>query len=326
MPRRVFSTMGVRMRRISLLALIATTLASAAWAHGSHDDGLPQGAHSHDHGWTLNLVRRAAAAAQMEIDEAQGLRFIRADGIANHATGRFPNDGNPNSIRRQDYYFRLPLKPQKTGCVVFYRPNHLFGVAVNGVVFDPNTAEFWRNDRSSGWMIEALSGATPLGIDRNNAHVQPDGSYHYHGLPMGLLELLDYRNTMALIGWAADGFPIYGPFGYRDPRNPQSGLIELRPSWSLKAERDQPGPSGKPDGTYVLDYGWTQGSGDLDECNGRTGVTPEFPQGTYYYVVTKPFPHVPRCFMGTADASFVKRGGAHTRGGGGRPPPMGQPR
>jgi hypothetical protein len=112
------------------------------------------------------------------------------DGLPNHATGAFPNRANPNRISAQSYSFRMPLKPTRTGRAGDYRPNHLLGVAVNGVVFDPNTAEFWNDDRRSGWMIEVLSGGRSLGIDQNNAHVQPDGSYHYHGVPTGLVDKL----------------------------------------------------------------------------------------------------------------------------------------
>ena len=285
------------------MGALAVLMAGTAWAHGDHDTGKPQGAERPD-SWWIDLVPRAAAAQQMEIDERQGVRFVRADGLPNHATGAFPNRSKPNRIAAQSYYFRMPLKPAKTGRAVYYRPNHLFGVAVNGVVFDPNTAEFWNDDRRSGWMIEALSGARPLGIDQNNAHVQPDGSYHYHCAPTGLVEKLGGKGRM-LVGWAADGFAIY--------------VEEMaRSSWRLKAQRDPGGPGGRPDGTYSLDYEYVRGLGDLDECNGRDGVTAEFPQGTYYYVVTARFPHVPRCFMGTADASFVKQGGPQP--GGRRPP------
>ena len=289
------------------MGALAVVLAGTAWAHGDHDTGKPQGAEEKQ-SWWLDLVPRAAAAQQMEIDERQGVRFVRADGLPNHATGAFPNRSNPNRISAQSYYFRMPLKPVKTGRATYYRPNHLFGVAVNGVVFDPNTAEFWNDGRRSGWMVEALSGARPLGIDHNNAHVQPDGSYHYHGVPTGLVEKLGGKGRL-LVGWAADGFAIYVD-------------ETARSSWRLKAERDPGGPGGRPDGTYSLDYEYVRGLGDLDECNGREGVTTEFPQGTYHYVVTAKFPHVPRCFMGTADSSFVKLGGPPPGGpGGGRPPP-----
>lgn len=287
------------------MSALAVLLAGTAWAHGDHDTGKPQGAEEAP-SWWLDLVPRAMAAQQMEIDERQGVRFVRADGLPNHATGAFPNRSNPNRISVQSYYFRMPLKPAKIGRASYYRPNHLFGVAVNGVVFDPNTAEFWNDDRRSGWMIEALSGSRPLGIDQNNAHVQPDGSYHYHGVLVGLVDKLGVRGRPVLVGWAADGFAIYVD-------------DTARSSWRLKAQRDAGGPGGRPDGTYSLDYEYARGLGDLDECNGREAITAEFPQGAYHYVVTAKFPHVPRCFMGTADASFVKQGGPPP--GGRRPPP-----
>lgn len=293
--------------RYSWMSALAVLVAGTAWAHGDHDTGQPRGAEEKQ-SWWLDLVPRAMAAQQMEIDERQGVRFVRADGLPNHATGQFPNRSNPNRISAQSYYFRMPLKPAKTGRAAYYRPNHLFGVAVNGVVFDPNTAEFWNDDRRSGWMIEALSGSRPLGIDQNNAHVQPDGSYHYHGVPTGLVEKLGVKGKPVLVGWAADGFAIYVD-------------DTARSSWRLKAQRDAGGPAGRPDGTYSLDYEYVRSLGDLDECNGREAVTAEFPQGAYHYVVTAKFPHVPRCFMGTADACFVKQGGPPPGGPGGRRPP-----
>ena len=291
------------------MAIVLCAFAVPAWAHDGHEHGVPQVA-ADQQSWWLDLVPRAAAAQQMEIDERQGVRFIRADGLPNHATGAFPNRSNPNRISAQAYYFRLPMRPAKAGRAFYYRPNHLFGVAVNGVVFDPNTDEFFNNDRRSGWMIEALSGARPLGIDQNNAHVQPNGAYHYHGVPTGLVALLGPQRPL-LIGWAADGFPVY----VQDA---------MRPSWRMKHARDGGGPGGTPDGPYRLDYEYVRGLGDLDECNGRDGVTAEFPQGTYYYVVSVKFPHVPRCFVGTADTSFVKQGGpppGRPPGPPGRPPP-----
>ena len=239
------------------IALLVALASSPALAHGDHDTGSVQGV-DEEHSWWLELVPRAAAAQQMEIDERQGLRFIRADGLPNHTTGAFPNPANPNRIQAQAYYFRLPLRPMKTGRTEYYRPNHLFGVAVNGVVFDPNTAEYWNADRRSGWMMEALSGARPLGIDQNNAHVQPDGSYHYHGLPAGLIDRLGGQGKRLLVGWAADGFPIYVD-------------DTLRPSWRLKQARDPGVPGGRPDGTYALDYEYVCGLGDLDAATAVTG-------------------------------------------------------
>jgi len=58
-------------------------------------------------------------------------------------------------------------------------------------------------------------------------------------------------------------------------------------------------------------------AGDLDEANGRFGVTPEFPQGTYHYVLTDDFPFIPRQFKGTPDSSFFRHGPGPMRFGAG---------
>ena len=53
-----------------------------------------------------------------------------------------------------------------------------------------------------------------------------------------------------------------------------------------------------PMGAFTQDYEYVEGLGDLDQCNGRFGVTPEFPEGIYYYVVTDDFPFFTRCLKG----------------------------
>jgi hypothetical protein len=271
----------------------------------------------------------------VKIEVREGFRYITSNGLPDHTPGAFPNRRNPNSIAPQHYEFRVTTTPK-----VFEQPQEsrgvLFGVALNGVVFDPGTAEYWRDDRSLGWRMEAIGGPRDLGLDRHNAHVQPQGAYHYHSIPIGLVEKNGGRNAKepVLLGWAADGFPIYSPLSYGDAKDAKSGLKVLKSSYQLKSgsRPSQPdGPGGKYDGAYTRDWEYVAGSGDLDECNGRVGVTPEFPQGTYYYVLTEQFPFVPRLFRGEADSSFRKQDGppaGSLRGGArgpGRDGPRGRP-
>ena len=188
--------------------------------------------------------------------------------------------------------------------------------------FEPGTAEFWNSERGSAWNYEA-KGGFDLGLDENNAHVQPTGAYHYHGLPTGLIAGLGGDGQkMLLVGWAADGFPIYTDYGYTDPRNTNSPLKKMRSSYRLKAGERPSGPGGKYDGRFTADYEYVAQLGDLDQCNGRFGATPEFPTGIYHYYLTEDFPYISRLFRGTPDPSFQKRGpgpGAG-RGGPGAPP------
>jgi hypothetical protein len=273
---------------------------------------------------------KAVNQVEIVIDGRGAYRFIRSNGIPDHTPGKFPNRGNPNAIRAQRYVYRVPAKPQaaEETTSVYGQP---FGVALNGVPFDPGTAEVWsprgrvhaRGGAHDGdhWNYDALSGKIDLGLDDSNAHVQPTGAYHYHGVPQGLVKLLDQdapKQTMTLVGYAADGFPIYSEYAHDNAGDAASKLRKMKPSYRLK-EGNRPGgddaPGGKYDGTFIQDFEYVEGLGDLDECNGRTGVTPEYPDGTYYYVLTESYPMIPRAFRGTPDKSFERRRGPRNEGG-----------
>ena len=101
-----------------------------------------------------------------------------------------------------------------------------------------------------------------------------------------------------ILGWAYDGNPIYGPYGYANPTDQNSGVRRLRTSYQLKPEivlsDANPSPSRTdgpllatyPAGSFVPDYEYVFQQGDLDQYNGRFCKTPEYPDGTYAYFVT----------------------------------------
>lgn len=243
--------------------------------------------------------------SKVEIEVRGAKRLISANGMPNHSVGRFPNRGNPHQIKPQRYNFSMPVTPKRRKTQA-QSLGQLFGVAVNGVPFDPGAAEFWRGDRRSGWQYDALGGAVPLGLDSNYAHVQPTGAYHYHGLPVGLMRALGWTRGAAspLIGYAADGFPIYAL------RADVGGRVQdMKSSYRLRSgNRDGAnGPNGRYDGTFVQDYRFVKGAGDLDECNGAFVTSSDYPNGTYAYFLTDSFPVIPRCLRGKADKSFSKR-------------------
>ena len=171
-------------------------------------------------------------------------RVIDANGIPDHATGMFPNRGNPHPITPQSYRYRVPAKP-RTADRVTPLGMHNFGIAVNGVPFDPGAAEWYLGDPSGGWQYEPLSGAIALGIDVSHAHVQPSGAYHYHGLPTRLLESVKISKDRhsPVVGWAADGFPIYA---VRVLRPEGFGLTRQGAAFQLPPEaRESPKRSGR---------------------------------------------------------------------------------
>jgi hypothetical protein len=284
--------------------------ASVAVAHPGHDEDSTLLFAQAD-----SSTKNSVAGSTVSITVEGDYRIIRANGLPDHAPGQFPNRGNPNRIAAQNYNFRVPLHPQTNT-----QPTRLgmypFGVAVNGVVFDPGAAEWWNGDRN--WQYEPMGGAINLGVDQNNAHVQPGGAYHYHAIPVGLMnKLTGGKSKMALVGWAADGFPIYGPWSFSDAKSTNSALKKMKSSYRVKSGARTGGPGGNYDGSFVADYEFVNGAGDLDECNGRFGCTAEFPQGMYYYVLTEDWPFIPRQFRGTPDSSFFRKGppGGFRRGG-----------
>ncbi len=240
-------------------------------------------------------------------------RVITANGIPEHAVGKFPNRANPNAIEPQSYRYEMPAQPALAAAMTQARM-HNFGIAANGVPFDPHAAEWYLGVRGSPWQYAVLSGALPLGLDANYAHVQPTGAYHYHLWPTDLLDDLGVApgDHSPLVGWAADGFPIYALYGYVDPMDPGSGIAELGSSYRLR-QGDRPSggdqPGGTYDGTFLADYEFIEGAGDLDACNGRFGVTPDYPEGIYAYFLSPDWPVVPRCYVGTPDTSFTQECG-----------------
>jgi len=228
------------------------------------------------------------------------MRNMTGNGVPDHVTGTFPNSGNPNSIKAVTVNFGTTLNPaiaSSSGTAV----DHVIGYAYNGVKFDPATAESYQN--AGVWKIEALNQSYfPFGVDSSNAHVQPDGAYHYHGMPEAMLTRLNKGQAMTLVGFAVDGFPIYARYGYTDANSASSAIKVIKSSWRMKSSADagRPSTSVAPMGTFTQDYEYVEGLGDLDKCNGRTGVTPEFPNGIYHYYITDTYPYIQRCIKGTS--------------------------
>jgi len=203
------------------------------------------------------------------------------------------------------------------------------GVGLNGIKMEPETAEVYAD---GSWRYEALTfmgrlpsdpismPVTSLGADCNFAHVQPTGEYHYHGNPTALMPDAPAR---VQVGWAADGYPIFGRYGHADPDDAGSALVEMDGSYRLRAGMraalgdGSSTPPGAYDGTFVQDWEFAAGTGDLDTCNGREetnvidGRTYE-----YAYYLTHTYPFMPRCLMGEpADFAGATGGGGDPGGG-----------
>jgi hypothetical protein len=239
---------------------------------------------------------------------ADGVRTIVSNALPDHEVGEFPNPGNPNTISEQDVSYEFPVDPVYVGSATNAMTP---GVAVNGLKFEPATAETVTCESGEVFRVEALQDIYDLGLDFNNAHVQPTGEYHYHGISELLANAYSTDDDLVHVGFAADGFLMYYS---------KSGAYS--PSYSLSTDArsgtDCVGSMAlggdvvevegtTADGTYAADWQYSDANGDdnlfLDECNG-TEI-----DGTYAYVITDEYPFIGRCLNGEFTATGPGAGG-----------------
>lgn len=210
-----------------------------------------------------------------------------------------PWAGNPNTPANQDFCFRITRAPQpNTGNLIATALGHI-GVWRNGVsIFNAKDGMSYNNQGI--WNRDALvwEGSS---FDVCLGHPAPNGEYHHHVSPNCLYDHLNDEAHSDLIGFAFDGYPIYGAYGFMNADG-SGGITRMRSSYQL---RSIPARTSLPDGTvlnagqygpaiggqyplgaYIEDYEYVAGSGDLDVHNGRFCVTPEYPAGVYAYFVT----------------------------------------
>ncbi len=142
--------------------------------------------------------------ANLQLAHDDEFIIIKSQGYPNHPTAVFPNSGNPNSIRVQQFTFRLPLEP-KLAKSITRLPMGPIGVALNGVVFfNPFEQEG----------MNAVEGYSEVWLDSCCGHPQQSGVYHYHKYPSCVKSPFsdDGKQHSPPLGFAFDGFPVYGPY------------------------------------------------------------------------------------------------------------------
>lgn len=231
------------------------------------------------------------------------VRIITSTGMPDHGVDARTVYVIPVSRHTRPY--KVDATPKKNWLYTKYSDPHLFGIAVNGVVFDPFVNEYYLNNRDSKWHVTAKHSS--LSLDKFGATIQRGEDYRYRTTTPAFFKSFHVVPTThsPLLGYAADGFPIYGHYVYSDPKNPKSVIIDIKSNYRLKKGQRKKGPEGAYDGTYIEDYEFVKHlHSDLNKANARYGVTPEYPNGTWYYVLTDNFPYMPLRFIGTPDPSF----------------------
>ena len=230
------------------------------------------------------------------VQYSTGNVYITCTGIPSYPIG--PTWGNnPNTPTNQNFVFKITRTPTPNTGTATATPLGHTGIWSNGVsMFNAWDAMSYNN--GGVWRQNAIVVEGP-GFDSCLGHPAPNGEYHHHLNPKCLYNDRDSSRHSPLIGFALDGYPIYGAYAYANPTTP-GALKSMRSSYRARAittrttlpdgsPASQAGPPvsmGRPIGYYLEDFEYVAGRGDLDVHNGRFGVTPEYPQGTYAYFVT----------------------------------------
>ena len=261
--------------------------------------------------------------------------YISTHGIPAYPTGPFL-DGNPSQAEDQDVIYRFPITPTENVGTLTETGMGNIGVFINGTsVFNYADGVAWNTTTGSlcggpgnppcpggmgatqVWNRDAIP-AEMGGFDCSKGHPAM-GNYHHHQNPSAFkldltvlstvcnlydaegLYAIDSMSHSPLIGYAYDGFPIYGAYGYKNTDG-TGGIVRMKSGYELAIGSDR---DTYPDGTDVddgpavnatyfagyfrEDYQWMPHVGEsdyLDIHNGRVCVTPEYPNGIYCYFAT----------------------------------------
>lgn len=261
--------------------------------------------------------------------------YVHATGIPAYPTGPFL-DGNTSLATNQNAIFKFPLYPVQNPGTATATTGGNIGVFINGVaLFDFRDGVGWNSNTNAlcggpgnaacpggpmaitSWNRDAIP-AEKLGFDCSKAHPAM-GNYHHHQNPSAFkldlevissicnlydadgLYAIDSTQHSPLIGFAYDGFPIYGAYGYQNS-NGTGGIVRIKSGYQLRnitirthwADGTDVNDGPAVSTTYYLgyfreDYDFVSNTGQedyLDEHNGRFCVTPEYPNGIYCYFAT----------------------------------------
>jgi len=280
--------------------------------------------------------------------------YISTNGIPSYPTGPFL-DGNPSQAQSQNGIFKFPLTPQKNMGTPMPTTMGNIGLFINGVaLFDYRDGVSWKtsmNKLQGGplggmgdniWNRDAIV-AERIGFDCAKGHPAM-GNYHHHQNPSAFkldknvisdictlydadgLYTINPSIHSPLIGFAYDGFPIYGAYGYKNADG-TGGIVRMKSSFQLRSITVRthyadgtdvldgpPVNATYPLGYFKEDYVFVAHAEEdyLDDHNGRFCITPEYPNGTYAYFCTvddnwnSAFPYVVGpTFYGVKTASKV---------------------
>lgn len=265
-----------------------------------------------------DISNQKSFEASLKITSSNNQCSFVSNSIANHDFNNTSADFDTD-VEEINLQFYVSQDPQLASITIALSETTSNAIFLNGIVLALHPIGCYRPDNefagsdgnayvdcgdNAAWYIDALGLYDNYGADQHNGLTYTSGQYHYHGGPNALFDAAPESEGSPVIGFAADGFPIYGSYFFDED---EQQLRKAISGYSLKEGIRQPINGLNPaddsensdeyDGTYLADWEFTDG-GDLDECNGMTI------DQQYGYYVTDTYPWVMACFSGTPNSSF----------------------
>lgn len=353
MTKRLF--LGLTMALCSTTIFAQTNPVITSWLHNTTQTGYYYRAGN------STLIPNNILVNCQKVQYSTNWVYVSTKGVPAYPTGPF-QDGNPSQASDQNAIFKIPLSPQQnTGTKTPTTAGNI-GIFINGVaLFDYRDGVAWNTTTNAlcggpgnptcpggmgttqAWNRDAVLAEKP-GFDCAKGHPAM-GNYHHHQNPSAFkldltvistvcnlydadgLYVINPNQHSPLIGFAYDGFPIYGAYGYKNADG-TGGITRIKSGYQLRNitvrthhangtdVADGPAVSATyPLGYFREDYEFVSRPNEadyLDIHNGRFCKTPEYPNGTYAYFCTVDANHnsaypyaVGPTFYGVVSASKV---------------------
>ncbi len=223
--------------------------------------------------------------------------YVKSSGVPSYYDF---NNGNVNDASDKNYTFKLTRTPQMANTPPSNLNGGPCGLLIDGTTFfNPEDARSYQNANVWHQIAYYFEGSD---FDSTWGHSTPTNEYHHHVIDLALADKADSVKHSPLIGYAFDGYPMYGPYGYSDPNDTSTTIVRITPSYQKRnisqrttlpngtvLQANQYGPAINnqyPLGVYREDWEYVASSGMLDDHNGRFCKTPEYPNGVYAYFTT----------------------------------------
>jgi len=214
--------------------------------------------------------------------------YVKGQGIPSYSIG--PWSSNPNTPSGPSWVFIFPL-------------NQTSNTVSTNLLLSLGQIGAWSNAMAIYGPYDGVSYASAgiwhrnalvyegISFDQCYGHPDVSGIYHNHVIPTCLYNLNNSAAHSPILGFAFDGYPIYGPYGYVNATNSNSDLKLIVSGYTTRASmtvRDKTSSNGTtlsgtnvgppvnstyPLGSFIEDFEWSASNGDLDANNGRWYVS-----------------------------------------------------